>query len=157
MKMSRAAKEAANEKLSTTCSQRLVPRLARFFGDDSIYGKQKVRQWLRTGGYKGPGWKDENRAIEALTAVGKDMALFERTKPEKAQSGFAKAAKAFSPRPITVVAVAPENNPVTKLKNVTILLKQGQRMILQGIREGRIQEIDEVSAQLLAAWNEARR
>lgn len=149
-----AIKAKAIEKHRRTSRSKLVPRLARYLGDESRYGKQKVRVALRAGGYRGPGWKDEGRAITILSAAGHDMSKFERS--GRGDSKFRSMARTYS-APTTSESAAPEAAESTdRMRRVVILLKQGEEMIKRDIKNGARREIDGVAVQLLAALNELR-
>lgn len=148
-----AAKKAALAKQQATCAQRLVPRLAvHLFGKNDVYAKQKVRAALVKGGYKGPGWKDEGRAITILATAGHDMVKFERQTSRAPQKRYTLAN--FTTK-VDVPSVV--DTPAEKLKSVTILLMQGEREIIRQYKDGKLKTLGGVATVVGAALDEIRR
>jgi hypothetical protein len=70
--------EKAALKPPSSWSKKLVPRLARLLPEgDSKTGKVHVRKILRKGGYAGPRWDDEDRALAIFQAAGISIDAFE--------------------------------------------------------------------------------
>jgi len=147
--MSTAKALSAIQKRKQTVSNKLIPRLARYLGDDSLYGKAKVRAALKKGNYKGPGWKDEARAVKVLTEAGFDMSKFERLKPGKGIPSLAAPARI----PLTeaqraLVTGSPENLS-DRLHAITVYLMQGKKAIFRN-------DFEEAAGCLLLALSKAR-
>lgn len=152
-----AIRKAAMDKQKATCAARLIPRLARFFGDDSSGGKQRIRSLLVSGGYPGPGWDDEARAIAILQQAGKDMTKFERagTVLEASMEGFFKEPGNERKGPVSIVT--PRDNAAEKLKNVTIILMQAEREIVSQFKAGKLKSLGGLAVTVGAALDEIRR
>lgn len=157
-----AAKKAGMEKYLTVCGQRLIPRLARhiYDGDDSSAAKQRVRALLKKGGYNGPGWDDEVRAVKILSET-HDMSkltpasvtgIVERKPPQKRYS----LANFKAPDLVTTV-VALRDTAEEKLKNVTIILMQAEREIVREFQAGKRKNLGGLAVTVGAALDEIRR
>lgn len=160
---SAAAKKAGMEKFLTRCAQRLIPRLARHLwnGDDSNAAKQRVRLLLKNGGYAGPGWVDEERAV-AILSKNHDMSKFqhvdveakveERMQKRYALANFKTTMAETVPTPVVV-----RESPEEKLKNVTIILMQAEREIVREFQSGKRKTLGGLSVTVGAALDEIRR
>lgn len=153
---SAAVKKEALEKQKATCAARLIPRLAAHLFGTGVYDKQRVRHLLQKGGYKGPGWKDEGRAVQILAEAGYDMFKFERTQAER------KPAKHFAMARVHTSTEAPVevtvmDSATDKLKNVTIILMQAEREILREFKSGKRKTLGGLSVTVGAALDEIRR
>jgi hypothetical protein len=158
--MPNAAKKAALAKMSATCANRLIPRLARHLFGDSNYDKHRVRKILIDGGYPGPGWDDEARAVSILAAAGKDMSKFERSgtvEPVAVAQKPPQRRYTISNLYGPVEAAQPSESAAEKLKNVTIILMQAEKEILREIREGKRKSLGGLSVTVGAALDEIRR
>jgi hypothetical protein len=148
-----AIKKAALAKQKATCANRLIPRLAAHLFGTGVYDKQKVRAALVKGGYKGPGWKNEDRAIKILTEAGHDMSGFERLGSAASKIETTKPAK------LKNVFVVPEvtDTSVEKLKNATIVLMQAEREIIREFKDGKRKSLGGLVTTVSAALDELRR
>jgi len=69
-------------KLRAAWANKLIPRLARLLPEgDSPKGKKRIKALLKDGGYVGPRWDDEARAIGILRAAGLNVEGFEWKNP----------------------------------------------------------------------------
>lgn len=153
-----AAKKAGMEKFLNSCAQRLIPRLARHLwnGDDSNAAKQRVRLLLKNGGYEGPGWDDEERAVAILSNT-HDMAKFQRVNGEP-QVKEKKPQKRYAPAKFaTVVTPIVQESSEEKLKNVTIILMQAEREIVREFQAGKRKTLGGLAVTVGAALDEIRR
>ncbi len=65
-------------KMKSSWDRKLIPRLAALLPEGkSTKGKVRARRILAVGGYPGPRWNDEPRAIEIFRAAGIDVSTFE--------------------------------------------------------------------------------
>jgi hypothetical protein len=152
MALSKAEQKAAFKKMSATCANKLIPRLARYLGRDDAYGKQQVRILLREGGYKGPRWKDESRAVKILAEAGKDMSKFERLSSRAPLPGSAGNGNGATHVAITT----PGDDAAEKLRKIQFRLKQGETILIRELKDGTRAEIGEVENLLISALNIAR-
>lgn len=155
-----AVRKEALAKQKATCAQRLIPRLARYFGEESNAGKQKVRAVLVAGGYPGPGWDDEARAVAILTAAGRDMSKFERTGTVENGPTEVPVQKRYSISKLystSAEAAQPKDGAAEKLKNVTIILMQAEKEIVRQFKDGRLRSLGGLAVTVGAALDEIRR
>lgn len=153
-----AIRKAAMDRQKATCAARLVPRLTRYlFTEGSTGNKQKVRKILTGGGYAGPGWEDEARAIAACEAAGWDMSKFERTGTVLKASPSEFFNELGNQRKGPVAVVVPRDNATEKLKNVTIILMQAEKEIVRQFKDGRLKSLSGLAVTVGAALEEIRR
>jgi hypothetical protein len=148
--LSKAAKRLAVEKQKQTIAQRLIPRLARFLGNESSYGKVKVRKILQKGGYKGPGWKDEGRAVQIFTEAGYDMSGFETRKPLRKPPHRAGTASIPQLMPSTGPTIPAISDAAERLRLVTTHLRESRKALFCGDEDG-------MAAYMLLALSQARK
>lgn len=71
-------KQALRIKLRAAWDRKLIPRLARLLPEGSShFGKLRAKRILMAGGYSGPRWDDEARAVEIFRQQGIDVRNFE--------------------------------------------------------------------------------
>lgn len=107
-------KPEAIAKARAAWRMKLVPRLARLLPEgDSKPGMVRVRKILRQGGYEGPRWSDESRALAIFREQGISVDAFEYMD----QPGGAGAGKemVLAQKPIQITFLPRESSPPTRV------------------------------------------
>lgn len=148
----------ALQKIRLAWSKKLVPRLARLLPEgDTQAGKQRVRKILREGGYEGPRWDDEARALAVLRAAGVSTDNF-----EYASNGAVSAAAQERPVQLSFVPRQPPNietvdrDAAKRLQLVFSLLNAYEHKIMELIRNGHLSKLSSPLEMPIAALNELR-
>jgi hypothetical protein len=149
----------AIEKMKRAWAMKLVPRLARLLPEgDTDKGKARVKKILRAGGYAGPRWDDEARALNIFMTAGFPIEGFEYANGGPKQ-GIVVATQpdqvsvVLRPQP-RVTTIDPED--AKRLQRVFNLLNAYEHQVMELVRNRQLSKLAAPLDIPITALNELR-
>lgn len=148
------------DKLRATIAKRLPWRLAKLLPEGQTpKGLARTKAILRKGGYEGPRWDNEDRALAIFKAQGISIEGFEYLRgngePVPNRSPPAPQHLQIVPRPSPPIAIA-NREDTRRLQRVITLLSMFEEQIFAQIRNGAIDKLRSPLELPIAALNELR-
>lgn len=148
----------ALQALRRTVRQRLPYRLARLLPEgDTPAGVARVKKILRAGGFEGPGWNDEPRALAIFKEAGISIEGFEYASTGAVSKNHPIQLAPRVGAPIIVDVVDDKAREIQRaIQRAIILLDMYEEQLMAQIRKGAIAKLLSPLELPIAALNELR-